>query len=449
MTDIAIRVAGLGKRYKIGARQRRHKTLGETLTDAVKSPFRRSVELWHGAPSGKTGATETIWALENVSLEIGQGEVVGIVGRNGAGKSTLLKILSRITEPTTGFAEIHGRVGSLLEVGTGFHGELTGRENIFLNGAILGMKRAEINGKLDEIVEFADVGPFIDTPVKHYSTGMHLRLAFAVAAHLEPEILIVDEVLAVGDVNFQRKCLNKMQDVGQRGKTVLLVSHNMAAITRLCARAILIDRGRIIGDGPSHQVTSAYLGTGSATAALRGWPDAAKAPGGEVARLRALRIRSDDGRIAETIDIRRPVTIEMEYDVLKPDCALLPYFQFHTQEGILAFESNDLDPAWRGRPRPAGRWVSVASIPGNLLSEGMLFVSAGLLSLDPARNEFFLREAVVFQVVENEGSGSARGDWAGPFGGSVRPKLDWNTRFSPVGNDRVELVTDTTKLEVL
>src|SRR5207247_905772 len=241
MSDIAIRVENLSKRYEIGAAKRRHDTLRDQLADGLKALFRNK-----GQPRQRK---ESIWALKDVSFEIKHGEVVGFIGRNGAGKSTLLKILSRITEPTAGHAEVRGRVGSLLEVGTGFHHELTGRENIYLNGAILGMKKAEIDRKFDEIVDFSGVEKFIDTPVKHYSSGMHVRLAFAVAAHLEPEILLVDEVLAVGDAAFQKKCLGKMGDVAKKGRTVLFVSHNMAAVTRLCPKAILLDNGSIALSG--------------------------------------------------------------------------------------------------------------------------------------------------------------------------------------------------------
>jgi len=241
MTDIAIRLENISKKYRIGKKQEKYRTLRDTLTEAVVTPFRRTGRLLHGRAAEAAELNEVIWALKDVSFEVKQGEVVGIIGRNGAGKSTLLKILARITEPTSGFAEVHGRVGSLLEVGTGFHRELTGRENIYLSGAILGMKWAEIDRKFDEIVEFSGVEKFIDTPVKHYSSGMYLRLAFAVAAHLEPEILLVDEVLAVGDARFQKKCLNKMEDIGQQGRTVIFVSHNMPAITRLCERAILLE----------------------------------------------------------------------------------------------------------------------------------------------------------------------------------------------------------------
>jgi len=260
MSDIAIRVENLSKQYRIGGPQARYKTIRESLTEAVQAPFRRLASVVRGQSSAVSN--ETIWALKDVSFEVKRGEVVGIIGRNGAGKSTLLKVLSRITEPTEGRAEIHGRVGSLLEVGTGFHPELTGRENITLNGAILGMKRAEIDRKFDEIVDFAEIEKFLDTPVKHYSSGMYVRLAFAVAAHLEPEILLVDEVLAVGDVAFQKKCLGKMGDVAREGRTVLFVSHNMAAIENLCARTILLEEGHSIRDGATKEAIAMYMAQG-------------------------------------------------------------------------------------------------------------------------------------------------------------------------------------------
>jgi lipopolysaccharide transport system ATP-binding protein len=265
MSDIAIRVKNLSKQYRIGGpsaglrtgQQARYKTIRESLTEALKAPFRRLSSVVRGQSS--IISNEMIWALKDVSFEVKRGEVVGIIGRNGAGKTTLLKVLSRITEPTEGYAEIHGRVGSLLEVGTGFHPELTGRENVYLNGAILGMRRAEIEHKFDEIVAFAEIEKFLDTPVKHYSSGMYVRLAFAVAAHLEPEILLVDEVLAVGDAAFQKKCLGKMGDVAREGRTVLFVSHNMAAIENLCSRAILLRSGCLWLDDFSASVVSQYV----------------------------------------------------------------------------------------------------------------------------------------------------------------------------------------------
>ncbi|MEW6577698.1 MAG: ABC transporter ATP-binding protein [Chloroflexota bacterium] len=259
MGNVAIRVEGLGKMYRIGGRQERYRTLRDTLTDAFTAPFRRASSLLHGQAYGAANLNETIWALKDVSFEVKHGEVVGIIGRNGAGKSTLLKILSRITEPTEGYADVYGRVGSLLEVGTGFHPELTGRENIYLNGAILGMSRAEIDRKFDEIVAFAEIEKFIDTPVKHYSSGMGLRLGFAVAAHLEPEILVVDEVLAVGDAQFQKKCLGKMSEVAGEGRTVLFVSHNMAAVLNLCDRVAVLDRGNVRYLGEANEGVARYV----------------------------------------------------------------------------------------------------------------------------------------------------------------------------------------------
>ena len=258
MSDIAVRAEGLGKEYHIGSMREHHRTWGQSVRGALATPVRRLRRILAGQAA--TDHSDTMWALRDISFEVKQGEVVGIIGRNGAGKSTLLKILSRITEPTTGYAEVHGRVGSLLEVGTGFHPELTGQENIFLNGAILGMSRRDIARKFDEIVAFAEVEKFIYTPVKHYSSGMYLRLAFAVAAHLEPEILVVDEVLAVGDASFQQKCLGKMGSVASEGRTVLFVSHNMAAVENLCDRAILLRNGEIYQDGETNEVLHTYLG---------------------------------------------------------------------------------------------------------------------------------------------------------------------------------------------
>jgi lipopolysaccharide transport system ATP-binding protein len=443
MKNVAIRAEGLGKQYRIGGPASSlddlggrdggpshlggYTTLRETLATTFLAPLRKSVRALRRAPAAdRTG--RTIWALKDVGLEIRTGEVVGLIGRNGAGKSTLLKILSRITTPTLGWAEIHGRVGSLLEVGTGFHPELTGRDNIFLNGAILGMKKAETARKFDEIVAFAELERFIDTPVKHYSSGMYMRLAFAVAAHLEPEILLVDEVLAVGDGRFQRKCLNKMQTVGQEGRTVLFVSHNMPAVTRLCPRVILLGDGKILRDGPAKDVVGLYMGAESGTTAVRQWTDPSKAPGGAVSRLRSVRVLTENQVTTDAIDIRRPVQIEMQYDVLRSGYELLPYFGLYDEEGVCAFSTCDVDPAWRRRVRPEGRWVSTVTIPGNMLAEGMHFVSAGVLTLNPVVWQFGEREAVAFQVIDTQDGDSARGDWVGNVDGVMRPLLEWRSR---------------------
>lgn len=434
MGNVAIRVENMWKEYHIGRQQEVYKTLRETLINTLLTPVRRTRKLLHGQATGAAELDESIWALKEVAFDVQRGEVVGIIGRNGAGKSTLLKILSRITEPTKGQAEIYGRVGSLLEVGAGFHPELTGRENIYLKGAILGMKKVEIRRKFDEITAFAEVEKFIDTPVKHYSSGMYMRLAFAVAAHLEPEVLLVDEVLAVGDASFQKKCLNKMHDVGQQGRTVLFVSHNMPAINRLCERAILLDEGRVVCDGPAHQIVSTYLFSGYETTAMREWPDLAQAPGNDVVCLRAVRVRTEDGEITEAVDIRRPVRLEMEYDVLTAGHILVPSFKLFNEEGVNLFITFDLDPAWRQRPRPTGHYTSTACIPGNFLAEGSFFVSALINTFSPPIIHVNENEVVAFQVVDSLDGNSARGDFAGRMRGVVRPLLPWHTSLIADGH---------------
>jgi homopolymeric O-antigen transport system ATP-binding protein len=436
MTDPVITVEHLSKRYRIGAKQERHDTLGAALADLARRPFTnlrnlRSLTTF----SEQDEADDTIWALRDVSFDIKSGETVGIIGANGAGKSTLLKVLSRITQPTSGRAVVKGRVSSLLEVGTGFHADLTGRENVYLNGAILGMTRSEIDKKFDDIVDFSDVGKFIDTPVKRYSSGMALRLAFSVAAHLEPEIMMVDEVLAVGDLRFQKKCLGKMGEVAQAGRTVIYVAHNMPAISRLCERAILMGQGRVVQDGPAHEVISTYLNSGMGTSAVREWPDLEHAPGGNIVRLSAMRVLDEDGDPADTIDIRRPCRIEMEYVVLESGYIVHPNMYLYNEEGVCMFGTQDLDPLWRGRPRSAGRYTSTAWIPGNLLAEGMVFVDANMNTLEPFIFQFQSRSVVAFLVTDSLEGDSARGDWTGHMPGAVRPMLKWTTRYSLNGEN--------------
>jgi len=421
MSNIAIRAIDLSKQYRIGVNPRDHDTLRDLIADKMRSVFRCN------SRGQLADFPNDIWALKDVSFEVKRGEVVGIIGGNGAGKSTLLKIFSRITDPTTGRAEIYGRVGSLLEVGTGFHAELTGRENIYLNGAILGMRKGEIDKKFDQIVAFAELDKFIDTPVKRYSSGMYVRLAFAVAAHLEPEILIIDEVLAVGDAAFQKRCLGKMENVAKEGRTVLFVSHNMAHVTRLCDRILFLDHGRLLMDGPPQKVVAAYLTSGVTSSAEREWTDAAQAPGGEVARLRAVRVRNQDGCISDVVDIRHPVFLEMEYEVLKPGYKLMPNFQFYNDQGIHLFSVHDTDRTWRRCPRPAGRYTSAVEVPGNFLSDGRIFVGACLETVDPVIYQFEVPDAIAFQVTDTLDGDSARGDYTGRMGGVIRPLLKWRT----------------------
>ena len=430
MNDIAISVENLAKQYKIGLANNRHDTLRDYVAGGLKALLRRK-----GVGSATTIKDsipcETFWALKDIAFKIKKGETVGFVGRNGAGKSTLLKILSRITEPTSGVAKIHGRVASLLEVGTGFHGELSGRENIYLNGAILGMQKREIERKFDEIVSFAEVEKFIDTPVKRYSSGMYLRLAFAVAAHLEPEILIVDEVLAVGDASFQKKCLNKMHTVGKEGRTVLFVSHNLSAVTSLCQRAIWLNQGQVITDGPSQQTVSEYLNSGLLMMGQQEWPDASVAPGNDIVRVRAVRLRTEDGRTTDVVDIREPIAFEIEFDVLKPGHVLVPSIGLEKDDGFCVFVSHDRDSEWRRCARPAGFFTSTVHIPGNFLSEGRFVIGAGIITELPFKVHFDVNPAVAFQVIDSFDGDAARGDLVGQMPGVVRPLLKWSNRFMP------------------
>jgi lipopolysaccharide transport system ATP-binding protein len=429
MSEIAIRMNGISKQYRIGKEQQAYRTLRETINGVALAPFRRLAALGRGNSAGAADPDRTFWALKDASIDIKKGERVGIIGRNGAGKSTLLKILSRITEPTAGTADICGRVSALLEVGTGFHSELTGRENIFLNGAILGMKKEEIKRKFDEIVAFSEIEKFIDTPAKHYSSGMYLRLAFAVAAHLEPEILIVDEVLAVGDASFQKKCLGKMEDVSHHGRTILFVSHNLSAMTRLCERAVLLDHGQVIMDGPAPQVIARYLNSGIAAAGE--WNDSSKAPGDDIVRMRAVRVVSPDGEVTEATDIRQPVGLQMEFEVHKSGHVLVPWFVLYNEEEVCLFLTCDRDPEWKRKPRTPGRYVSTAWIPGNFLAEGNINIRAGIVTEDPLIAHCDMYHVAAFQVIDTLDGDSARGDLAVTLPGVVRPYLDWETKFRP------------------
>ena len=421
MSQSAIRIENLCKCYKLGAQVGPSLNLRETLAGLATGPLRRLRD-WGKPPA----APSSFWALRDVSFDVAQGDVVGLIGRNGAGKSTLLKILSQITEPTSGRVVLEGRVASLLEVGTGFHGELTGRENIFLNGAILGMRRAEIRAKFDEIVAFSEVDRFLDTPVKRYSSGMYMRLAFAIAAHLDPEILVIDEVLAVGDASFQKKCLGRIGEVARGGRTVLFVSHDLQAVSRLCQRGVLLADGRVTACGAIGDVVHAYMSTGEHGPAQRTWPSA-RAPGNETARLVSARVRTTDGETAPRVDIRRPVGVEMEYDVLQDGRVLVPNFHFFNSEGVCAF----IALGWQAAqsPRRPGRYRSTAWIPGNTLAEGMLSVGVSLSTLDPVTVHFWAPDALAFDVVDSMDGDSARGPFGGPYAGVVRPIFDWDTEL--------------------
>jgi lipopolysaccharide transport system ATP-binding protein len=415
-----IRVENLGKRYRIGLAPQRYQTLSENITRLFAAP-------WHAIRRGRSPAADgedTIWALRGVSFEVGQGQVLGIVGRNGAGKSTLLKLLSRITEPTEGSITIRGRVGSLLEVGTGFHPELTGRENIFLNGAILGMKRAEIASKFDEIVAFSEVEQFIDTPVKRYSSGMYLRLAFAVAAHLEPEILVVDEVLAVGDAEFQKKCLGKMGDVAQQGRTVLFVSHNMSAILRLTQETIVLEKGRMPLRAPSSEAVDYYLSAGNPKAGERIW--AADEIPAEAAPFRpiAMRLLDKNGKVVDTIRSTELFLMEVEYSLSAALTGLRIGIYLSTTRGeyvLSSFDTDDVNRFEKFGSRPAGHYVNRCVIPADMLNGGHFVLGLNASSYH-IRRYFHDDQALSFNVNTDGAPGS---QWAEPRLGLIRPRLDW------------------------
>ena len=421
MSDrVAIRVEHLGKRYQIGAQQHRYRTMRESLISTVAATFRRFPT---STIESHNRQSDTIWALKDVSFEIKPGEVVGVIGRNGAGKSTLLKILSHITEPTEGRVTLHGRVGSLLEVGTGFHPELTGRENIYLNGAILGMRRAEIERKFDEIVAFSEIDKLLDTPVKRYSSGMYVRLAFAVAAFMEPEILLVDEVLAVGDAAFQRKCLGKMGDVANEGRTVLLVSHNMAAILKLCQKCMLLREGGLDLEGDTSAVVERYNSEGMLAQGERGWTSLTDAPGNDEVRLLAVRIINNAGKVSGMLDISQDYRLQMDYQVLKRASNMALVVRFCHSDGTVVFQTGDLDNQDPMLVREPGHYTSECVVPGNLLNSGSFFLNA-YGHVPHVRSVFAAERVLHFEVLQTDYLGGEHERRLGP----VRPLLEWTIK---------------------
>jgi homopolymeric O-antigen transport system ATP-binding protein len=413
---VAVRAEGLSKRYRLGQMRPAY----GTLRDAIAHRARRI----------KTGEVpepvEDIWALRDVSFEAREGEVLGIIGANGAGKSTLLKVLTRITAPTEGRAEIRGRVGSLLEVGTGFNPELTGRENIYLNGSILGMRRQEIDRNFNAIVEFSGVEKFIDTPVKRYSSGMFVRLAFSVAAHFEPEVMIVDEVLAVGDADFQRRSMGRMEEVGESGRTVLFVSHNLQGILQLCDRAILLDHGSVVRDGPTHEVVAQYEEQSMGAGAQVVWDDPLEAPQNDLVRLGSTRVVDEDGRTATTLDVRRPIGIELRFSILRDGPPVAPKIKLVDQHGAICFNALDVSGRWQD-PMPPGEYTATAWMPGNLLNEGRHAVDVEVVRvISPKLNvQAAAHQVVAFHVYDPAEGDSARGQFTGQWRGVVRPLLEW------------------------
>jgi lipopolysaccharide transport system ATP-binding protein len=414
---VAIEARELSKRYRIGQMQAAYGTLRDSLSRAGRRL---------AGDAGPRQRREEIWALRDVSFDVQQGEVLGLIGRNGAGKSTLLKLLTRITAPTSGHAVIRGRVGSLLEVGTGFNPELTGRENVYLNGSILGMKRREIQQKMSDIVEFSGVEKFLDTPVKRYSSGMYVRLAFSVAAHLEPEILLVDEVLAVGDAEFQQRCLGRMEDFSGTGRTVVFVSHNMQAVNQLCDRAIWLDEGSVMEDGDPSLVVTHYLQQSYAAGAQITFPDDESAPGDDLVRLLSVRVVDEDGDPVDTVDVRDDVGIEIRFRVLREGPPVFAKIRVVEPRGTAAFNALDTERHTAQSSEP-GVYTSTARIPGNLLTEGTTKVDAAVCSLSAPKllQRAARYEAVAFTVFDPGDGDSARGRFTGQLTGAVRPLLEW------------------------
>jgi lipopolysaccharide transport system ATP-binding protein len=429
LSNIAISVEHLSKSYLVGhnaAKAERYIALRDVLTRNVHNLMRKTRDMISGRPIVQGDEVEEFWALKDVSFEIKSGDRVGIIGRNGAGKSTLLKILSRITEPTKGRVKIVGRVASLLEVGTGFHPELTGRENIFLNGAILGMTRSEIQRKFDAIVAFAEIERFLDTPVKRYSSGMYVRLAFAVAAHLEPDILVVDEVLAVGDSRFQKRCLGKMEEIGRSGRTILFVTHNMAMISSLCDKAIQLDNGELRAIGATENVILGYATSGENSPAAVNYRSYRRRIGDQYAQLLSADVRNEQGAPVTEVQITQPFSVRMEYLVTSDaDRIYVPNFHFYCQDGSRAFIVNAINVK---RLSP-GEYSAECHVPANFLNDGMYSVGCALTSYQCGVSIHFHEEGVIMFNVRDPIEGVAtRAGWSGPIPGAIRPLLRWTLK---------------------
>ncbi len=424
MSDIVIRVENLSKRYRIGLKEKKANTLAGQMVNIIKSPWENFKRLRHLNRFGEEDES-VFWALKDINFEVKEGEVLGIIGKNGAGKSTLLKILSQISEPTSGRVEIHGRVASLLEVGTGFHPELSGRENIYMNGTILGMTRKEIDLKLDEIIDFSGVEKFIDTPVKFYSSGMKVRLGFSVAAHLEPEILIIDEVLAVGDFEFQKKCLGKMKEVAGQGRTVLFVSHQMDAVTRLCSRVLVLKNGKVYYDGVPSTGIKKYLGTEEnqngavAIFDLNGR--------NQFTEIRKVQLKANSKVLDTSAEVRDEIQVDVTFEVFQDGLTISPGFNVYNEDGDHLFTSHHVEYMVDSSPLSVGIYQTSVVIPSNFFAEGVIYFSVALMQYQPFtvfQNEEKILSLTILDKVDGF---SARGIYGGYFPGLVRPKLKWES----------------------
>jgi len=423
MTGIALQVEALSKSFPLGVPKRSN---NETLlTQAVAGSADALRRLIGRGPRREPPALH--WALRDINFQVREGEVVGVIGHNGSGKSTLLKILSRITAPTSGSVRVRGRLASLLEVGTGFHPDLSGRENVFLNAAILGLRREEIRKRFDAIVDFSGIGAFIDTPVRNYSSGMKVRLGFAVAAHLEPDVLLIDEVLAVGDAAFQQRCLERIEQVGAAGRTILYVSHQLASVSRLSQRSVLLTGGRIAFDGPTLQTIRHYEEHIGGFQSSRRWDDPAQAPGDDCVRLRAVQLLSGGEAVSGPVDVRKPLELRMRYEVFQSGLPILPSVHLYDFSGTPVVSGIDNHPEWHGLARAAGIYETSAVFPGNLFNEGSFQVAVALSTLDPFRSHAYVHNALAFSLYDPMEGDSTRGQYRGDLKGYLRPALDWQT----------------------
>lgn len=434
---IAIKVENLSKAYQ----------LGEIGTGTLSNDLKRWAYRMRGKEDPflkigetndrtKKGESDIVWSLKDLNFEIEQGDAVGIIGRNGAGKSTLLKILSRVTSPTTGSVKVKGRVASLLEVGTGFHPELSGRDNIFLNGAILGMRKAEIKKHFDAIVDFAGIERYIDTPVKRYSSGMYVRLAFAVAAHLESEILVVDEVLAVGDAEFQKKCLGKMNEVSKgEGRTVLFVSHNMDSISRICAKAIYLKNGLIDSYGESEKIITGYIRLNSTLIAKRAWENDSDAPGDNFFRLKSIEVEEVGKGVTDNINIKSEISINVGYYVLAPNLRYTHGINIYSENDTHVLSSHDKDSKTIFDKSSPGLYFTKVFLPNNFLSEGTYKLSFAIMSYNPFFVHFHHMDSLRFNIYDELLGDTARGSYSGPYPGVVRPILKWQNEIKNENKD--------------
>jgi lipopolysaccharide transport system ATP-binding protein len=428
----AIKVENLSKTYRLG--EIGTGTISRDIERFVKTKILKQedpfLKIGETNDRATKGASDIIYSLKDINFEIEQGDALGIIGRNGAGKSTLLKILSRVTSPTTGKINIKGRVASLLEVGTGFHPELTGRENIYLNGAILGMRKREIDSKLDEIIDFSGVERYIDTPVKRYSSGMYVRLAFAVAAHLESEILIVDEVLAVGDAEFQKKCLGKMGQVSKgEGRTVLFVSHNMQSLMKICSNSIILDKGTLKSIGSSSHMIENYLSASSMICVSKSFAEDAF-PTNEFLQIIKVTASYENDSIPEygNFSISEKIKITLIYKIKKDGLAFIYGANFYNIEDVNIFNSHDVTSNDRSLKKGVGNYEAIMWIPENLLNEGILSISIAFFRHSPYELFLYLNKVITINIVDYMKGDSSRGNYLGDFPGFIRPLLNWETK---------------------